>query len=227
MLSRIGVCGLLLILAGGPARAEDAVGHLAGTQPLLWEEADLSPRMMDAAHAFVERKIADAAGKRHEFWRYDLSSPEAYVASISENRNELKTILGVVDQRLPIRMERYGDDDNPALVAETENYRVYQVRWPVLDGVFGEGLLAQPKADPVGQAVVIPDAGVDPEQMLGLGAGFDVQRQLARRLAENGFEVIVPQVLSRENWQTDDAQLARAGYNDREWIYRQAFHMGR
>jgi dienelactone hydrolase len=227
MLSRIGACGLLLILVIGDARANDEVITLPGTQPLAWEEADLSERLMDAAHAFVERKIVDAASKRHELWHYDLSTREAYVASVRENREELKTILGMVDQRLSARMERYGDDDNPALVAETESYRVYQVRWPVLDGVFGEGLLAQPKDKPVGHVVVVPDSGSDPEQALGLTAGLEPQQQLARRLAENGFEVIVPQVLSHETWKTDDPQLARAAYNDREWIYRQAFHMGR
>ncbi len=207
MLSRIGLGGLMLVVAVGYARAYDGV-VLPGTQPLVWEEADLSEHLMDAAHAFVERKIADAASKRHEYWHYDFASREAYIASVSENRNELKTILGVVDQRVPVRMERYGDDDNPGLVAETENYRVYQVRWPVLEGVFGEGLLAQPKRNLIGHVVVIPDAGLYPEETLGV----------ATRLAENGLEVIVPQVLSHEKWKTDDPQLARADYNDREWI---------
>jgi len=73
-------------------------------------------------------------------------------------------------------MERYGDDDNPALVAETENYRVHQVRWPVLDGVFGEGLLVRPKRQPIGHVVVIPDAGLSPENTL----------EVAAQLAENG-----------------------------------------
>jgi cephalosporin-C deacetylase-like acetyl esterase len=65
---------------------------------------------------------------------------------------------------------------------------------------------------------------VSPEQTLGLAPG---QHQVARRLAENGFEVIVPQTLSRDKWQTHDSRLKRADYTDREWIYRQAFHMGR
>lgn len=227
MLPRIGLCGLMLVIAAGHTRADDDIDKLSGTQPLAWEEADLSERLMDAAHAFVERKISDAASKRHEYWHYDFTSRAAYIASVSENRNELKTILGVVDQRVPPRMERYGDDDNPALVAKAESYRVYQVRWPVLEGVSGEGLLVQPTGDPVGHLVVIPDAGIDPEQMFGLTPGLDARLQLARQLAENGFEVIVPHMLSHESWKTDDPQLARAGYNDREWIYRQAFHMGR
>src|SRR2546429_1826248 len=38
---------------------------------------------------------------------------------------------GAVDLRLPARMERFGDDAHPALIAETSRYQVYQVRWPV------------------------------------------------------------------------------------------------
>ncbi|MCA9146374.1 MAG: dienelactone hydrolase family protein [Planctomycetaceae bacterium] len=226
MMLPLRVCSLMLALVAGETCANDAA-RLPGTPALVWEADDLAERVMNAAHAFIARKIAEAGDKRHEFWTYDLSSREAYTTSVRENRNELKTILGVVDERVPARMERYGDDDNPALVVETDSYRVYQVRWPVLDGVLGEGLLARPQGTPVGHVVVVPDAGVDPEQTFGLTAGLDARRQLARRLAENGFEVIVPQVLSHETWKTDDTQLARAGYNDREWIYRQAFHMGR
>ena len=50
-------------------------------------------------------------------------------------------IIGAVDPRLPVRMEQFGDDTHPTLVAETSRYRVYQVRWPVLEGFFGNGLL--------------------------------------------------------------------------------------
>ncbi len=53
--------------------------------------------------------------------------------------------IGVVDPRVPVTLERFGDDDNPALVAETTAYRIYQVRWPVLEGVSGEGLLLEPR----------------------------------------------------------------------------------
>jgi dienelactone hydrolase len=221
----MGICTLCVLLAAGSIPADES--QFPGTEPLTWQEADLSVRLMDAAHAFVERKITDAAAKRHEFWQYDFSSRQAYLASVSQQREELKTILGVVDPRVAARMERYGDDENPALVADAEGYRVYQVRWPVLDGVWGEGLLAQPKNDPVGHVIVVPDAGIGPEAAFGLATGLDPPRQLARRLADNGFEVIVLQVLSNQRWVIDDPQLARAEYDDREWIYRQAFHMGR
>src|SRR6266850_5073983 len=108
---------------------------LPGTQPLNWPEEVLSTRMMDGAHQFVERRIAEPARDRGRYWKYDASSPAAYEASIRDNRQRLREIIGAVDSRLPPRMERFGDDDSPALVAESARYRVYQVRWPVLDGV--------------------------------------------------------------------------------------------
>src|SRR2546428_14166775 len=84
-------------------------------------------------------------------------------------------------------MERWGDEDNPALVAETGAYRVYQVRWPVLEGVSGEGLLLEPKRAPLGYVVTLPDADQTPEQIVGLVAAIGGAGQFARRLAEDGF----------------------------------------
>src|SRR6266571_2007016 len=52
-------------------------------------------------------------------------------------------------------VERFGDDDNPALVAETDAYAVHQVRWPVLDRVSGEGLLLAPMRAPAGYVVAL------------------------------------------------------------------------
>jgi dienelactone hydrolase len=124
-------------------------------------------------------------------------------------------------------MEQFGDDANPALVAETSRYRVFQVRWPVLDRVFGEGLLVQPKGKPSARVVLVPDADQTPEQLLGLAPGVEPQEQFARRLAENGFELVIPVLVSRAKLDTDDAGLKRSDQTYREWIYRQAFQMGR
>src|SRR4029434_4568288 len=98
-----------------------------------------------------------SVAKRSQFWARDFSSPAAYARSVQPNRARFQTIIGVVDPRLPARMERFGDDAYPALFAETSRYRVYQVRWPVLDGLFGSGLLVQPKRTTLGYAVAPPD----------------------------------------------------------------------
>ena len=86
--------------------------------------------------------------------------------------SRLREIIGVVDARRPPGLERFGDDENPALVAETSRYRVYQVRWPVLDGLSAEGLLVQPTGTPAAHIVAVPDAGQTPEQILGLSPGI-------------------------------------------------------
>ena len=207
---------------------------LAGTAPLDWKEADLSNRLMDTAHSFVERKIGDARAKRSSYWRYDFDSDKEYLASIAENRAELARILGVADQRLPARMERFADFDSSPLLGETDQLRVFQVRWSVLNGVFGEGLLVSPKTKPIGHVVVIPDASSSPEHCLGLelrqanSDRHEGQSSFVQRLAENGFEVIIPQTVSRQKMAVaDNSRLKRADFTDREWIYRQAFHMGR
>jgi len=206
---------------------EAAVPILPDTRPLEWQEEDLSTRLMDGAHRFIDKQIRAARVKRARFWKYDTLSKQAYETSVAENRQRLRTIIGAVDKRLPASMERFGDDANPALVAETAKYRVFQVRWPVLDGVFGEGLLVQPKQATLAHVVVVPDADQTPEQLLGLSPGLDPKQQYARRLAENGFELVIPALVSRRKLDTEDAGLRRSDQTYREWIYRQAFHMGR
>jgi dienelactone hydrolase len=205
-----------------------AAGPLPQTAALPWPEEDLSVRMMDGAHRFVERQIAEAQARSGRFWKYDRSSAAAWNASVENNRNRLREIIGAVDLRMPSGLERFGDDESPALVAETNRYRVYQVRWPVLDGVSAEGLLVKPAiGTPAASIVVVPDAGQAPEQILGLAPGLTPERQFARPLADSGCELLIPAMVRREPIETNDAQLRQSQQTWREWLYRQAFHMGR
>jgi dienelactone hydrolase len=205
-----------------------AAGPLPQTAALDWAEEDLSARMMDGAHQFVERHIADTQSRSARFWKYDPSSPAAWNASVEANRDRLREIVGVVDRRLPPALERFGNDEDLPLVAETPRFRIYQVRWAVLDGVSAEGLLAEPASGmPAAHIVAIPDAGQSPEQILGLAPGLPPEQQFARRLAESGCEVLVPLLIRRELIPTSDPQLQKSQQTWREWLYRQAFHMGR
>ncbi len=224
--SSIATLAFVLTVAGWAAPAAAGL-PLPDTKPLEWPEEDLSTRLMDGAHRFVEGQIRAARDQRSRFWKYDASSWQAYEASVAENRQQLRQIIGAVDPRLPVRMGQFGDEDNPACVAETSLYRVFQVRWPVLDGVFGEGLLVQPRTAPTAHVVVVPDADQTPEQVLGLASGLPPESQFARRLAEHGFELVIPTLVSRRKLDTDDPGLKKTDQTYREWIYRQAYHMGR
>src|SRR5438045_496249 len=80
-----------------------AADALPATVPLDWPEEDLSSRMMDGGHRFVERQIAQARENRSRYWKYDVSSPDAWKKTLLENRECLCEIIGAVDQRVAPR----------------------------------------------------------------------------------------------------------------------------
>ncbi len=215
---------LAFILLGLPSSLSGQT--LPGSQPLTWE-GDLSERMMDGAHRFVERKIGESVASRQTHWKRDFSSRQAYEASIGPNRERFKKIIGVVDPRVPTAIERFGEDASSGLVAEALNYRVFQVRWPVLEGVTGEGLLLVPNSEPIASVVALPDADQLPEQLAGIGPEIEKGMQFARLLAEKGIEVLVPVLIDRTSRWSGHPDFGQTDQTHREWIYRQAFHMGR
>jgi dienelactone hydrolase len=213
----------MLCWSGLAAQAADT---LAGTQPLTWQD-DLSVRMMDGAHRFVERKIEESVATRRRHWHRDLSSAAAYTRSVEPNRKRFMEKIGLADARVAPAMERFGDDRNPALVAETPYVRIYQVRWPVLDGVHGEGLLIEPAKPPAAFVVALPDADQLPEEIAGLVSGRAGTEPFALRLAEQGCTVLVPTLIDRTARWSGRPDIRMTDQPHREWIYRQAFHMGR
>jgi dienelactone hydrolase len=231
---------VLCLTAAASGRAQEP---LPNTLPLTWE-GDLSMRLMEGAHRFVERKIDEAPLRRQKHWNRDRSSPEAYEQSVEPNRDRFRRSIGLggdgpwpaAPSRVPRQQsadrasaafEYYGDDENPALVAEAEAYRIYQVRWPVLEGVFGAGLLLRPRTEPKASVIALPDADQTPEQAVGLAPGAPSEAQFARRLAENGFEVLVPVIIDRGSSGSGTAEFGYTSQTHREWIYRQAYQMGR
>lgn len=207
-----------------------------GTKRLTWT-GDLSVKMLDGAHLFIDKKIRQAAASRDAYWKRDFSSREAYEQSVEPNRQRLMQLIGVQRRNEPlvtyniglreeyprVVMEKIALNIDPILVAETSTYEVYQVRWPVLNRVDGEGLLLQPKSTPKGHVIALPDADQQPEQLAGLTKGIAPASQFARRLAENGYEVLIPVLISRDLlFPGQDKQQTY-----REWLYRQSFHMGR
>ena len=207
-----------------------------GTTRLTWE-GDLSSKMLDGAHKFIEEKINEAISNRSILWQRDFSSTQAYEKSIEANRKRFMKFIGVADKNNPapshnvglpeiapsVYMQKIAVNNDEEMIAETSKYRVYQVRWPALYRVYGEGLLLIPKGKPVANIIAIPDADQTPEQLAGLIQGIPPASQFARQLAENGFEVLIPTLISRTL--LFPGQQEQQTY--REWLYRQAYHMGR
>jgi len=209
---------------------------LPGTERLTME-GDLSIKMLDGAHRFIDEKINQSVADRSKLWSRNFSSAQAYDQSVEPNRKRFMKYIGVEDKAAPfpndnvglmesnpsVYMQKIAINNDKEVVAETSTYRVYQVRWPVLNRVFGEGLLLEPKSKALANIVALPDADQTPEQLAGLAEGLPLSSQFARHLAGNGFRVLIPVLISRG--------LLFKGKPEqqtyREWLYRQSYHMGR
>ena len=58
-------------------------------------------------------------------------------------------------------------------------------------------------------------------------ARSSAEAQFARRLAENGVQVIVPLIINREDTYSGIPGIGMTNMPHREWIYRMAFEAGR
>jgi dienelactone hydrolase len=209
-----------------PVRAET----LPDTKPLT-RSGDLAAQMVEGIDKYLMRELAASPANRKAAWMADTSSPEAYAKSVQPSRERLKKILGMVDARVPFTgFELVGTLDQPALVGETALYKIHAVRWPVLAGVDGEGLLLEPKGKVVAQVVALTDADWTPETAVGITGGTQVHpdAQFPRRLAENGCRVLVPVLIDRDDTLSVNPVLGRkTNQPHREFIYRMAYQMGR
>ncbi|MBI3861674.1 MAG: hypothetical protein HY290_07240, partial [Planctomycetia bacterium] len=204
---------------------------LSGTEALTLE-GDISEQMIAGVDRFLLKELEASIDRRRQRWNRDVSSAAAYTKSIEPNRRNLARIIGLRDPRVEFSdLELVATRSQNALVGKSDRYTITTVRWPVLDGVHGEGLLL----DPVGVApravvIVIPDCEQLPEAQAGLFSVPPVQTdsQIARRLAESGCRVIVPLLINRR---TQFSAIAggrrKSTANHREILYRAAYQMGR
>ena len=152
----------------------------------------------------------------------------AFSKAVEARRLRLRTIVGAVDERQPANgfdvVAKVGHD---GVVARWDGVTVYAIRWPVLPGVTGEGLLLEPPGTPIARVIAIPDAGWTPEVFTGLESGLEGHNSSPSRLAAAGVQVVVPTLISRDDTYSGSPLVAYTNQPHREFIYRQAFPMGR
>lgn len=202
---------------------------LAGTRPLTLE-GDIAVDTIEGNDRFLLREIEASVERRTKLWNRDTSSAAAYSKSIDPNRRRFAAMIGVRDPRPEIAtLEFVATRVQPALVGHGDRYNIYAVRWPALDGVYGEGLLLEPtRKSSIAQVVAIPDCEQTPEVLAGLVAGVPIESQFARRLAESGCRVLVPMLINRGNHLSVIADGKRvSNVTHRELLYRAAYQMGR
>jgi cephalosporin-C deacetylase-like acetyl esterase len=203
------LCILLVVSGAVGAGAQP----LAGTKPLE-TQGDLASQMVDGIDRFLLRKTTESVATRK-------LGPES--------RARLARILGVIDTRAKEPAFEYvTGPDRPSQVGHGEGYRIDVVRWEVLPGVHGEGLLFTPTdADPAADVVAIPDADVTPEQLAGLVPGIEGERQFAWMLGLSGCRVVVPTLISRGSEFSVMNSGKKLDCSHREFVYRPAFEVGR
>jgi dienelactone hydrolase len=217
---------VLLAMIVVPLRA--SAEPLPGTKPLL-RTNDLAAEMVAGIDQYLMSELEQSTRVRDRYWKPDLSSPQAWSRSVEPQRERLKKLLGIVDERITLpEMEYVSTTRQPSLVAETDTYKVFGVRWPVLRDVDSEGLLLEPKGKVLAQVVALPDADWTPEMIAGLAPGLENEGQFARLLAENGCRVLVPTLIDRNDTWSGNPKVGRmTNQPHREFIYRMAYQMGR
>lgn len=167
---------------------------------------DLSLEMVEGIHAFLDEKSA----------RHVVNRPP-----VQPDRERFRRIIGAVDPRLsPVEMHR---DE----LARGPGYRIFIVRWTVFAGVHGEGILLEPDTTPKARVVALPDADWTPEALAGLVPGIPAKSQFARRLAENGAQVLIPTLIDRSDRWSGVPTVRMTNMPHREFLYRMAYQVGR
>jgi dienelactone hydrolase len=228
MVIRLAAClGLVLSIVASSARFALAAGppeFLPGTVKLELTQP-LDEVMVGGINRFALRSLEESPNGRKNLWHRDFDS---YDASVEPNRQHLRTILGVVDDRVPAAaFELIATTAAGSELARTNAYTVRAIRWQVLPGVTAEGLLLDPPQPPRARVIVLPDADWTPEAFASLASGVERQSQLPRRLAENGVQVVVPTLISRDDKYSGNPEIRFTNQPHREFIYRMAFELGR
>lgn len=226
-----------LVISIIPTPNKSNAGYLLDKQlPFTkYIEKDINwSNIIDGVRKFHENRLEKLKTERERYWNRDLSNDKNYNLSVEPNRSNFRKILGAIDQRENVKVEKTGK------VSETSKYVINEIEWTVLKEIhprpplqnwseldvprkiLGEGLLLEPKAESKGFVIAIPDADQEPEDLAGLTDKLDPKSQFGRLFVENGYTVVVPVIIDRSNsWSRGTNRTSRS------WIYSQTHELGR
>ena len=197
----------------------------------LTEKVDLSAKMVEGVGRFLLSETEKQKENRSKAWQFDFSSEKGFDQSISAQRHFFSKRLGVVEARVQSHIEILTNSRAAGLKAfkiELPKCTISAIHWQVLDGLSAEGILIQPKGKVTARVVMIPDADVTPEVLAGMQLSGHVGFAAAQQLANNGIEVIIPTLISRDSKYSGNKSLDMSTtLPHREWLYRQAYEVGR
>jgi dienelactone hydrolase len=243
MLARLSLVAILFCLANcAIAFAQETAGlrpplaseKLAGTKLLDWD-GDLAARMVDDLHAFADRETAASVARRARHFKPNFANAKAYQESLEPNRARLRKYLGVsepgsIDANAPgvgflgeLRDDRGDGSGN--------GYTTSHYVLTALPGFQTDVYIVRPEVshNVIPPAIILlPDADESPEAYLGVDESQPDAAAVAVKLAQRGFCVAVPRLVNRDHTHSVVAKgLKKTMQPHREFVYRQAFEMGR
>ncbi|GJM28280.1 MAG: hypothetical protein DHS20C17_09150 [Cyclobacteriaceae bacterium] len=195
---------------------------------ILEKQGDLSAQMVDGISTFLDRKTQQNALARDALWNRNFSTPELFDESVKSLREHLALRCGVTDVRVTPEIQVFTNSLLEPLLIETTKISIHAVKWAVLEGLWAEGLLVKPKGPVKARVVLLPDADVIPEVLAGMTQPASLGFGAAQTLAAQGCEVLIPTLVNRQDTYSGNPSINRfTNQPHREWIYRQAYEVGR
>ncbi|MGB1926952.1 MAG: hypothetical protein ACPHL6_10495, partial [Rubripirellula sp.] len=195
------------------------------TEPLT-ENRPLDVVMVEGIDRFALRAIEDAKQKRIANWARDVFESKSPTKAQEYKRQDFAKIIGCTEQRVhDTQIQTIATIDQSSMVESNSVFAIHHVRWSALNGIDAEGYFLKPRGKILARVVAIPDADWNPEQICGLS---ESPTRYAADLAAMGCEVLVPTVVNRGNEYSSNPNIQRfTNLSHREFIYRQAFELGR
>ncbi|HHK41048.1 MAG TPA: hypothetical protein ENJ50_01415, partial [Planctomycetaceae bacterium] len=196
-----------------------AAEPLPGTRPLDAPVDNVVAVQLKQVTDYFQGRIVAAQTIRDRAWKPDFSSDRAYQKSVRQQRDQLRTVLGLIDAN--------GQPGTPRLerLSNTTTCRIERVTIPITAGLSARGLLITPPSSGRQPAVIVcPDADTWPEQFAGLTGEASAAGWLTM-LIRGGVIVFIPQSIERLQ---DHPYCKQTGSKDRRWIlYRLGYTVGR
>lgn len=192
----------------------------------LLDAGDLGTKMVSGIGTWLDAKTLENQTSRNEKFLSNAKKDSLDPKVLEQKKQTLKKILGIIDSPQSTEdLELLETLNKPALIFENKQYKILKIRWQVIEGLHGEGLLIEPKGKPIAQIVAIPPPDIIPESFCGLTN--DKSIPMGKILADLGCRVIVPTLIDRKQGFSNNLEISRkTNIPRREFIYRMAYEMG-
>ncbi len=192
----------------------------------LLEKGDLGTKMVSDIGVWLDIKTKENHTLRNEQFLVNASKIAQDPKALEKKKQTLKSILGIIDSTNKTEdLELLETLNKPAQIYENKQYKIFKIRWNVVEGLHGEGLLVEPKGKPTAQIIAIPPPDISPESFCGLTN--DKTASMGKILADLGCRVIVPTIIDRKQGFSNNLDIPRkTNIPRREFIYRMAYEMG-